>query len=80
MTVDKTVLDNGVTVVSEQVPWMNSVAVGLWAPVGSRDESPADNGISHFIEHMLFKGTERRPWAHACVYDPPGGIFKKRGP
>ncbi|HEY5997119.1 MAG TPA: pitrilysin family protein, partial [Candidatus Deferrimicrobiaceae bacterium] len=60
MTVDKTVLDNGVTVVSEQVPWMNSVAVGLWAPVGSRDESPADNGISHFIEHMLFKGTTRR--------------------
>jgi predicted Zn-dependent peptidase len=60
MTVEKTVLDNGVTVLSEQVPWMHSVAVGLWAPVGSRDESPADNGISHFIEHMLFKGTSRR--------------------
>ncbi len=60
MGVEKTVLDNGVTVVSEQVPWMHSVAVGLWAPVGSRDESCADNGISHFIEHMLFKGTTRR--------------------
>ncbi|HEY3491106.1 MAG TPA: pitrilysin family protein [Candidatus Deferrimicrobiaceae bacterium] len=60
MTVEKTVLDNGVTVVSEQVPWMHSVAVGLWAPVGSRDEALADNGISHFIEHMLFKGTTRR--------------------
>jgi predicted Zn-dependent peptidase len=60
MGVEKTVLDNGVTVISEQVPWMHSVAVGLWAPVGSRDEAPADNGISHFIEHMLFKGTTRR--------------------
>ena len=60
MTVEKTVLDNGVTVLSEQVPWMHSVAAGLWAPVGSRDEDPADNGISHFIEHMLFKGTSRR--------------------
>jgi predicted Zn-dependent peptidase len=60
MSVEKTVLDNGVAVVSEQVPWMHSVAVGLWAPVGSRDEAPADNGISHFIEHMLFKGTSRR--------------------
>ncbi len=60
MGVEKTVLDNGVTVVTEQVPWMHSVAVGLWAPVGSRHEAPADNGISHFIEHMLFKGTTRR--------------------
>lgn len=60
MTVERTVLGNGVTVVSEQVPWMHSVAVGLWAPVGARDEAPADNGISHFIEHMLFKGTTRR--------------------
>ncbi|MGB6410501.1 MAG: pitrilysin family protein [Candidatus Deferrimicrobiaceae bacterium] len=60
MTVAKTVLGNGVTILSENVPHLRSATVGVWISVGSRDESPPDNGIGHFIEHMLFKGTARR--------------------
>ena len=60
MTVAKTVLGSGVTVISEQVPWLRSATVGIWVPAGSREEAAADSGISHFIEHMLFKGTARR--------------------
>jgi predicted Zn-dependent peptidase len=60
MTVAKTVLDNGVTILSENVPHLRSATVGVWISVGSRAESPPDNGIGHFIEHMLFKGTARR--------------------
>jgi predicted Zn-dependent peptidase len=56
----KTVLDNGVRIISESQPHAFSVTVGLWMEVGSRDESPLNNGISHFIEHMAFKGTQRR--------------------
>jgi predicted Zn-dependent peptidase len=53
----KTVLPNGVRVVSEQVSHVRSIAVGAWIDVGSRDEDESNNGISHFIEHMVFKGT-----------------------
>ena len=60
MTVAKTVLDSGVTIISEQLPWLRSATVGIWVPAGSRSESLPENGISHFIEHMLFKGTGRR--------------------
>ncbi|KRT74263.1 MAG: zinc-dependent peptidase PqqL family protein [Deltaproteobacteria bacterium CSP1-8] len=60
MTVAKTVLGNGVTILSENVPYLRSATVGVWVSVGSRAESPPENGISHFIEHMLFKGTARR--------------------
>lgn len=54
------VLDNGLRVVIEHIEYVNSVSVGLWVENGSRNESSSNNGISHFIEHMLFKGTERR--------------------
>jgi predicted Zn-dependent peptidase len=60
MTVAKTVLGNGITILSEHVPHLRSATVGVWISVGSRDESPPDNGVGHFIEHMLFKGTARR--------------------
>ncbi|HJX14525.1 MAG TPA: pitrilysin family protein [Candidatus Deferrimicrobiaceae bacterium] len=60
MTVAKTVLANGVTILSEYIPHLRSATVGVWVSVGSRAESPPDNGIGHFIEHMLFKGTARR--------------------
>lgn len=60
MTVGKTVLDSGVTILSEQVPYLPSATVGIWLSVGSRVESLPDNGIAHFIEHLLFKGTARR--------------------
>jgi len=56
----KTVLDNGIRVVSESIPHVRSVSIGVWADVGSRDESLTQNGISHFIEHMVFKGTKKR--------------------
>jgi len=48
-----------VRVVTEAVPSVRSVALGLWARTGSRDETPAQAGVSHFLEHLLFKGTER---------------------
>jgi len=60
MTVARTVLDNGVTVLSERISHLVSATIGIWVPVGSRAESPSENGIGHFIEHMLFKGTPRR--------------------
>ena len=49
----------GVRVITESMPSVRSVAVGLWVRTGSRDEDPARAGVSHFLEHMLFKGTER---------------------
>jgi predicted Zn-dependent peptidase len=53
-----TTLDSGVRVVSEKLPSVRSVAVGMWVRVGSRDEPYEQAGISHFLEHMLFKGTD----------------------
>jgi predicted Zn-dependent peptidase len=52
-------LDNGLRVVTERMPSVRSVALGLWVRTGSRDEVPAQAGISHFLEHLLFKGTQR---------------------
>jgi predicted Zn-dependent peptidase len=54
-----TELDSGVRVVTEEVPSVRSVALGLWVRTGSRDEAPAQAGVSHFLEHLLFKGTAR---------------------
>ena len=54
-----TELDGGVRVVTEVVPSVRSVALGLWVKTGSRDETPAQAGVSHFLEHLLFKGTKR---------------------
>ncbi len=58
--VQKTVLDNGVRLVSQRLPGSFSTTLGVWVQVGSRDETPAQGGVSHFIEHMAFKGTEQR--------------------
>jgi len=57
---NKTVLPGGVRVVSEKVPGVRSASLGIWVTVGSRHEAPRENGISHFIEHMAFKGTKTR--------------------
>ncbi|HEY7456832.1 MAG TPA: pitrilysin family protein [Solirubrobacterales bacterium] len=54
-----TELGSGVRVVTEEVPSVRSVALGLWVRTGSRDETSAQAGVSHFLEHLLFKGTER---------------------
>lgn len=56
----KTILPNGVRILSERVPYVDSVSVGIWAKAGSRDEDSSRFGMSHFVEHMLFKGTQRR--------------------
>jgi predicted Zn-dependent peptidase len=56
----KTTLPNGLLVLTERMSHLRSVAMGVWIDCGSRDESPATNGISHFIEHMVFKGTTTR--------------------
>lgn len=55
----KTTLKNGLRVVMEQIPTFRSVTFGIWVRTGSRNEHVENNGISHFIEHMLFKGTDR---------------------
>lgn len=59
-TYRKTILPNGLRIVSEEISTVRSVSIGVWIEVGSRDESTENNGISHFIEHMLFKGTATR--------------------
>jgi len=56
----KTTLDNGIRVVTEAMPASDSVSIGIWITTGSRDEGPAERGLSHFLEHLLFKGTEKR--------------------
>jgi predicted Zn-dependent peptidase len=72
----KTVLDNGIKVISEQVDHVRSVSIGVWVRCGSRYENEDINGTAHFIEHMLFKGTERRSaFDIASEIDSVGGIM-----
>ena len=56
----KTVLPNGLVVITESMPHVRSISLGIWLGTGSRQENPQKNGISHFIEHMVFKGTKHR--------------------
>lgn len=56
----RAMLANGLRIICETVPHVHSVSLGIWVGAGSRYEEPENNGISHFIEHMLFKGTTRR--------------------
>lgn len=56
--IQKSVLSNGLPVITERVTHVRSVSTGVWIGTGSRDESPEENGISHFVEHMVFKGTK----------------------
>ncbi len=72
----KTLLDNGIRIVSHEMPEHRSVSLGIWVENGSRHESEAENGLSHFIEHLLFKGTERRSAAQiAEEMDAVGGVI-----
>jgi predicted Zn-dependent peptidase len=57
---NKTVLKNGARIISEPIDHLRSVSLGIWVNTGSRDEIRSENGISHFIEHMIFKGTRNR--------------------
>jgi predicted Zn-dependent peptidase len=56
----KSVLPNGIRLVTEELPYSQAVSLGLWLEVGSRDEAVTESGLSHFLEHMAFKGTDRR--------------------
>jgi predicted Zn-dependent peptidase len=58
--VKRTVLPSGLRILTESIPTTRSAALGVWVAVGSRDETPAMSGASHFLEHLLFKGTEKR--------------------
>jgi predicted Zn-dependent peptidase len=70
----KTVLPNGVRLVSQHMPHTRSVSMGVWVNVGARDEADTENGLSHFIEHMIFKGTRQRSaFQIAKEFDAIGG-------
>ena len=56
-SIRKSILDNGIRVITERMSDVESASLGIWVKTGSRYETPRINGISHFIEHMLFKGT-----------------------
>ncbi|MDY6851353.1 MAG: pitrilysin family protein [Thermodesulfobacteriota bacterium] len=72
---NKTDLDNGLRFVTERMPHVKSVSVGIWVNVGSRDERQGESGISHLIEHMIFKGTARRTARQiATEIDQVGGM------
>ena len=60
MTINIDKLKNGIRVVTEEIPSIESVSVGIWINAGSRNEKKIENGIAHFLEHMAFKGTEKR--------------------
>jgi predicted Zn-dependent peptidase len=72
----RTVLPSGLRIISEQVPGQRSATIGVWVGVGSRDESPTLHGCSHFLEHLLFKGTpERSALDISIALDAVGGEF-----
>lgn len=73
----KTVLDDGLRILTSTMPHTRSISVGFFIGVGSRYESEPENGITHFIEHMLFKGTIKRPTARdiALAIEGIGGVF-----
>lgn len=70
----KMVLGNGIRILTHQMPHVHSVSMGVWVNVGARDETPAENGLSHLIEHMIFKGTTKRSaFQIAKEFDAIGG-------
>ncbi|WP_036961141.1 M16 family metallopeptidase [Pseudoclavibacter soli] len=72
--VHRTVLPNGVRVISEHIPGAHSASIGFWVPVGSRDEHEGQFGSTHFLEHLLFKGTAARTALDiAIAFDEVGG-------
>lgn len=74
LDINKTTLANGVRILSASMPQRRTVSLGVWVETGARDESPAESGFSHFIEHMVFKGTPRRSALQiALEFDALGG-------
>jgi Predicted Zn-dependent peptidases len=73
---NKTVLSNGIRVVSEYIDHVRSISIGIWVKCGSRYEDQTTNGAAHFIEHMLFKGTKKRSaFEIASAIDSVGGMM-----
>ncbi len=73
-TVNKTLLNNGIIILSKSMPHVRSVSMGVWVNVGARDEKADQSGLSHFIEHMIFKGTKKRSaFQIAREFDAIGG-------
>ncbi len=73
---NKTVFDNGVRIVAESIPGALSVSIGIWIRAGSCQETGQENGLAHFIEHMLFKGTSARSARDiAYAIDSVGGVL-----
>jgi len=71
---NKTILNNGIRILSKKIPHAHSVSMGVWVNVGARDETLSENGLSHFIEHMIFKGTKKRSALQiAKEFDSVGG-------
>jgi len=74
-SVNKTSLNNGIRILTKKMPHVRSVVMGVWVNVGARDEADSETGISHFIEHMIFKGTEKRTgYQIAKEFDAIGGL------
>ena len=74
MVVEVSRLSNGLTVATETLPHIESVALGIWVKSGSRNETDDEHGIAHLLEHMAFKGTERRSaWQIASDIENVGG-------
>ena len=72
--VNKTVLSNGIKILTKRMPHTHSVSMGVWVNVGARDEALRENGLSHLIEHMIFKGTRKRSaYQIAKEFDAIGG-------
>ncbi|MEW6056862.1 MAG: pitrilysin family protein [Bdellovibrionota bacterium] len=72
----KSLLDNGMTLLTESVTQFQSLSIGVWVTAGTRHEKPGEEGLSHFLEHMMFKGTERRSALDiALAVDRVGGEF-----
>ena len=71
-------LDNGLRIITHSMPKMQSVALGIWIKAGGRYETPEDKGISHYLEHLLFKGSKK----YSCrklkeSIEGVGGVFKR---
>lgn len=72
--VNNTTLDNGIRIVTKKMPHVRSLSMGVWVNVGARDETNTESGLSHFIEHMIFKGTQKRTgFQIAKEFDSIGG-------
>src|SRR5438132_9462148 len=80
--VSRDLLPNGLIVVTVPLPHLHTASIVMYAKVGSRYETPATNGLSHFLEHMLFRGTDEKPDAYAlnrAIEEIGGTLYAETG-